>query len=95
MFLISNIENIIDNIEHKVTFGKYKGQTSEDICKYERNASWVLWADKYVKWFNLNPSIRKEVVKYYKKQNMPRKRYSCYSDDLGEEDDNPYGFGDC
>lgn len=41
MFLISNIENIIDNIEHKVTFGKYKGQTIEDICKYERDASWV------------------------------------------------------
>ena len=33
------MENLIDNIEHKVTFSKYKGQTSEDICKYERNVS--------------------------------------------------------
>ena len=34
-------------------------------------------------------------VKTGKTKNMPRKRYSCYSDDLGEEDDNPYGLDDC
>lgn len=41
---------------HKFTFGLYRGQLVEDICKL--NPRYCLWADSNVRYFHLSPRER-------------------------------------
>lgn len=42
-------------LEHKSTFGKYKGQTWQEIV--EKDPAWVSWAIKNVEWAEFDPAV--------------------------------------
>ena len=75
---------LIKSLEYKLTFGKYKGKTLNNILSYD--ASYILWANKNVKWFKLSEKLYQTIKYFYRLQ-----KRSFYE---WQEEENPYGFGD-
>ena len=65
----------ITSFTYKLTFGKYKGFTIEEVVYGSQNASYILWAHKNVAFFKLNEDILKKVKSAYIPQNPLNRRY--------------------
>jgi hypothetical protein len=73
------------DLNKKMTFGKYKGCTIEEVLYH--HPSYIVWCINNVRFFKINEELENEIIKRYE-DDRSNKYGCCY----GDSDADDYGF---
>lgn len=76
---------IIDDLDHRLRFGKYAGHRLQDML--DRNPGYINWAVDNVEWFILSERLEETFEQAAELKRIQRQAYRAYGDNRFDEDD--------